>query len=59
MLLAVGSQAIRLARTQIGGLALDLEEDGWQLLTDREVETGLGYTPRPLPASALGRRRKA
>jgi 23S rRNA pseudouridine2605 synthase/16S rRNA pseudouridine516 synthase len=43
MLLAIGSQAIRLKRVQIGGLALDLEEDEWRLVSEREVREKLGY----------------
>lgn len=47
MLLAVGSQVIRLCRTHFGGIALEgLDEGGWRLLSDEEVEDGLGYVPR-------------
>ncbi len=45
MLLAVGSQVIRLMRTHFGGIALDLAEDAWRLLADEEIEIGLGYLP--------------
>jgi len=45
MLLAVGSQVIRLQRTHVGGIALDLEEDAWRLLSSEEVRSGLGYSP--------------
>jgi pseudouridine synthase len=43
MLLAIGSQAIRLTRVQVGELALDLEEDAWRRLTAREIREKLGY----------------
>ncbi len=56
MLLAVGSQVIRLARTHIGGLALDLPEDAWRLLRDDEIQSALGYTPRQIPRTAPPRR---
>ena len=56
MLLAVGSQVIRLARTHVGGVALDLDEDRWRLLGDDEVTRGLGYSPRVLPAPRMRRR---
>ena len=46
MLLAVGSQVIRLARTHIGSLALDLPEDAWRLLGDDEIQSALGFAPR-------------
>lgn len=46
MLLAVGSQVIRLQRTRIGGVALDLPEDGWRWLRPDEIALGLGYRPR-------------
>ena len=46
MLLAVGSQVIRLARTRIGGVGLDVPEDGWRWLTASEITDGLGYAPR-------------
>lgn len=49
MLLAVGSQVIRLARTHIGTLALDLPEDTWRLLGDDEIQSTLGFTPRIIP----------
>ena len=45
MLLAVGSQVIRLCRTRFGDVALDLEEDRWRLLGEGEVGSGLGYVP--------------
>ena len=45
LLLAIGSQVIRLQRVQIGGLALDLEPDEWRLLTPEEVRSKLGYPP--------------
>jgi len=48
MLLAVGSQVIRLQRTHIGGVTLDVAEDAWRLLTEAEVEGGLGFRPRSL-----------
>jgi len=58
MLLAVDSQVIRLTRTHIGELALDLAEDSWRLLSDAEVLRALGYAPRVLaPASRPGRSR--
>jgi 23S rRNA pseudouridine2605 synthase/16S rRNA pseudouridine516 synthase len=41
LFLAIGSQAIRLQRVQIGGLALDLEEDAWRRLDEREVREKL------------------
>jgi len=43
MLLAVQSQVIRLQRVAIGGLALDVEEDTFRLLTDEEVLTRLRF----------------
>jgi 23S rRNA pseudouridine2605 synthase len=43
MLLAIGSQAIRLQRIQVGALALDVEEDCWRRLSAREVREKLGY----------------
>jgi 23S rRNA pseudouridine2605 synthase/16S rRNA pseudouridine516 synthase len=46
MLLAIGSQAIRLKRVQIGELALDLEEDEWRPLTETEIREKLGFSPR-------------
>jgi len=49
MLLAVGSQVIRLARIQIGGVLLDMDEDRCRLLSDAEITTGLAYRPRTLP----------
>lgn len=46
MLLAVGSQVIRLCRTHFGGIALEgLEEDRWRLLSAEEIEVGLDYVP--------------
>ncbi|MCC6625626.1 MAG: rRNA pseudouridine synthase [Deltaproteobacteria bacterium] len=54
MLLAVGSQVIRLERTHVGGVALDLPEDGWRALTDDEVRRGLGYAPRTLVRRSKG-----
>lgn len=45
MLLAIGSQVIRLQRVAIGGLALDLEEDAFRRLTGAEVRDLLGYSP--------------
>lgn len=45
MLLAIGSQAIRLKRVQVGSLALDLEEDEWRRLSAKEVKEKLGYPP--------------
>lgn len=49
MLLAVGSQVIRLQRIAIGQLELDVDEDQWRLLSDQEVRSKLGFTPRTLP----------
>jgi 23S rRNA pseudouridine2605 synthase len=43
MLLAIGSQAIRLQRVQVGDVALDLEEDHWRRLSGREVREKLGF----------------
>ena len=43
MLLAVGSQVIRLERVRIGALTLELPVDGWRVLTEAEVVEGLGY----------------
>ena len=45
MLLAVGSQVIRLQRTHVGAIALDVAEDGWRILTAEEIAGGLGYRP--------------
>jgi 23S rRNA pseudouridine2605 synthase/16S rRNA pseudouridine516 synthase len=45
MLLAIGSQAIRLQRVQIGGLALDLDEGAWRRVSPEEVRAKLGYAP--------------
>lgn len=47
LLLAIGSQAIRLKRVQVGGLALDLEEDAWRVVSPREVAAKLGFPARP------------
>jgi len=46
MLLAAGSQVIRLQRTHVGSIALDVAEDGWRLLSADEIATGLGYRCR-------------
>lgn len=49
MLLAVGSQVIRLCRTRIGTLALDTlvpDEDTFAELAADQIERGLGYRPR-------------
>lgn len=49
MLLAVGSQVIRLCRVRVGGLRLeDLvpNEGDWRELTRDEIEAGLGYRVR-------------
>jgi len=57
MLLAVGSQVIRLCRTHFGGIALEgLEEGGWRLLTPEEIEVGLGYVARETPPQLDARR---
>lgn len=63
-LLAVGSQVIRLERTHVGRIALDVPENGWRLLTNEEVQAGLGYprsdgaaAPRPLKARSASRSR--
>jgi 23S rRNA pseudouridine2605 synthase len=51
MLLAVGSQVIRLCRVRIGGLRLeDLvpDEGEWRELTPAEIESGLGYRVRDI-----------
>jgi pseudouridine synthase len=48
MLLAIGSQVIRLARTAVGNIMLDIEENAWRLLGDDEIRAGLGYEPRQL-----------
>jgi pseudouridine synthase len=50
MLLAVGSQVIRLHRAAIGTIALDVPEDGWRLLSPAEIADGLGYRPAPVKA---------
>ncbi len=47
MLLSVGSQVIRLTRTAVGGVTLDIPEGNWRALTDAEVTEGLGYRPSP------------
>ena len=57
MLLAIGSQVIRLARVAIGGLPLDLEEDRWRPVTPAELEGALGW--RSAPAAARPGRRRA
>lgn len=49
MLLAIGSQAIRLERIRIGTLELDLPVDGWRELSEDEIRDRLGYE---LPAPA-------
>jgi pseudouridine synthase len=49
MLLAIGSQVIRLHRAAIGGVTLDVPEGAWRLLTAAEIEDGLGYAPPPSP----------
>ena len=61
MLLAVGSQVIRLARVRVGGIALDVDEDRWRLLGDDEVRHGLGFEPRALvtPPQPATRARRA
>ncbi len=43
MMLAVGSQAIRLHRQAIEGLELDVEEDCWRRLDDGEISEKLRY----------------
>lgn len=43
MLLAVGSQVIRLQRVAIGRLALDVEEGEFRVLSDEEVRERLGF----------------
>ena len=44
MLLAIGSQAIRLERIRVGTLELgDLPVDGWRLVTPEEISFKLGY----------------
>lgn len=47
MLLAIGSQVIRLKRVRVGGLALDVDEDAWRRVTPREVREALGYPGLP------------
>lgn len=61
MLLAVGSQVIRLQRVRVGGIALDVDEDRWRLLGDDEVRHGLGFEPRALvtPPQPATRARRA
>lgn len=49
MLLAVGSQVIRLCRVRIGGLRLEVlvpTEGDWRELSRDEIEVGLGYGVR-------------
>jgi len=46
MLGAVGLPVRRLHREAVGGVALDVEEGGYRLLTPEEIQSGLGYTPR-------------
>lgn len=55
MLLAVGSQVIRLERVRIGTLTLDLPVDGWRVLTEAEVVEGLGYRGGATAAPRVGR----
>jgi 23S rRNA pseudouridine2605 synthase/16S rRNA pseudouridine516 synthase len=55
MLLAVGSQVIRLERVRIGALTLDLPVDGWRVLTEAEVVEGLGYRGGVSVAPRVGR----
>ncbi|MEW5851209.1 MAG: pseudouridine synthase [Myxococcota bacterium] len=47
MLLAVGSQVIRLKRVAVGGLLLDVGEDQWRQLSHREIKEKLGFDPAP------------
>jgi len=59
MLLAVGSQVIRLQRVEFGAIKLDVPEGAWRLLSDDEVARDLGYLPRPLPGATSQRPRRA
>lgn len=45
MLLAIGSQVIRLERIRVGALALDLPIDGWREVSTEELREKLGYPP--------------
>jgi pseudouridine synthase len=45
MLLAIGSQVIRLQRVRIGTLALDVAEGAARVVTDAELRAHLGYPP--------------
>ena len=45
MLGAVGLPVRRLHREAIGGVALDVPEGRWRLLTEAEIERGLGFAP--------------
>lgn len=56
MLLAIGSQAIRLERIRIGELELDLPLDGWRMLSPAEIRARLHYEPRVLATSDGSRR---
>jgi 23S rRNA pseudouridine2605 synthase len=46
MFLAVDSQVIRLHRTHVGSLALDVEPGAWRALTNAEIERTLHFVPR-------------
>eukprot|EP00802_Teleaulax_amphioxeia_P021858 Tamp_22249.p1 GENE.Tamp_22249~~Tamp_22249.p1 ORF type:complete len:133 (+),score=16.87 Tamp_22249:636-1034(+) len=50
MLVAVGSQVMRLERVAVGSIQLDpqLEPGAWRMLTDAEVKRGLNYDPKTL-----------
>lgn len=58
MLLAIGSQVIRLERIRVGGLELDLPVDAYRRLERGEISEKLGYssTVTTAPASTSGRR---
>jgi len=50
MLVAVGSQVMRLERVAVGSIQLDpqLEPGAWRMLTNAEVKRGLNYDPKTL-----------
>jgi len=45
MLAAAGCQVTALHRVAVGGLALDVPEGGWRVVSDEELRQALGFSP--------------